>query len=105
MKKFESLEEAQAGYDELAAAYESQGKELKTITQQLEDATNVVTELNAKLEEEKKNAPGDVFATVGKAKYRVNFGVRGKKKAEVAADAKLMAELVKIGSGALTAVK
>ena len=105
MKKFEIVEEAQAEFDKLRTAYESQGEELKKTAQQLADATNVVEELNAKLDASKDTKPGEVFATVGKVKYRVNFGVRGLKKSDVAADAKLLAELVKIGSGALTAVK
>jgi len=105
MAKFKNLEEAQAAFDKLSAEFKVQEDALKNTSEQLADATKVVAELQTKLEEKNKAKPGEVFATVGKVKYRVNFGVRGKKKEEVAKDNNLLAELIKVGSRALSQVK
>lgn len=104
MEKFKTVEEAQGAYDALKKLFDKLGAEKTAVNAQLADATKVVEEMSEKLVAAESANP-NVTAKVGKTTYRVNFGVMGKKKADVAKDAKLLAELVKVGSAALTEVK
>jgi len=111
-KKFKDLEEAQKAYDALVAdqpkaiekavadAVKVKDDEIAALTKRAEDAEEV-----AKDAVEKIDNPNGVTVTVDKVKYRIAFGVDGKSKEELAADQKLLKELIEKGSAALVEIK
>lgn len=105
--KFETLEAAQQAYDTLEnefSKYKSDTKvQLESKDQEIADVKAVAQDAIAKFNS--KTGVIDITAKVGKSTYRVNFGVDGKTKEQVADDSSLLAKLVKAGSGALTLVE
>lgn len=102
--KFETLEAAQKAYDKLESDFSKHKSETKI---QLELKDSELAEVKAVAEDaikkfNSKSGVIDITAKVGKNTYRVNFGVDGKTKEQVAEDSNLLAKLVKAGSGALT---
>lgn len=109
MDKFKTIEEAQSAYDKiveenktLVANNAALEENLKSEIKRAAEAEKVAIEINSKLEGLEKYE--DIFVTVKKKKYKVNFGVDGKSKEELKEDAKLLERLVEIQSGALTLV-
>ncbi|MEI2274729.1 hypothetical protein OHD16_21460 [Sphingobacterium sp. ML3W] len=105
--KFETLEAAQKAYDTLENEFSKYKSETKI---QLELKDTEISEVKAVAEDaiakfNSKTGIVDIRAKVGKSTYRVNFGVDGKTKEQVADDSNLLAKLVKAGSGALTLVE
>lgn len=102
--KFETLEAAQKAYDNLEIDFSKYKSETKI---QLELKDSELAEVKSVAEDaikkfNSKSGVIDITAKVGKSTYRVNFGVDGKTKEQVADDSNLLAKLVKAGSGALT---
>jgi len=110
-RKFKDLNEAQAAYDALVAdqtkaieeavkaAVKSKDDEIAALTKRAEDAEKVAEDAV-----ERVNSGSNIYVSFEKKKYKVVFGVDGKSKEEVAADKKLVKELIEKGSAAIVAV-
>lgn len=105
MKEFKTLKEAGEAYAALSKENESLKSENKALKEANETAIKAAEELSSRLASAEEKIESDTIAKVGGKKYRVNFGVSGKSKAELADDAELLKKLVTSGSGAITEVK
>lgn len=105
--KFENLEAAQEAYTKLEQSFKDYktavDKQLSDKDKALKDAEEVAQDAISKFNQ--KSGSLDLTVKVEKFTYKVNFGVGGKSKEEVADDQVLLKNLVKIGSGALTKIE
>lgn len=98
--KFETLEAAQAAYNQLKTEFDNQSVSLQNALNDKEiaetTALEAIQKANTSPEESKKTT-----VKIGTDKYEIVFGVDGLTKEELAKDSKKLATMVKKGSAAL----
>lgn len=125
-KEFKTIEDAQKAFDSVNEKYaaeveshkktkaalaektkslEAEKEAHKATKKELKVAEEIANDAIAKANQALSEASSEgVVVTIGKAKYRINFGVEGFSKEELKDQKELLAKLVKAGSGALSAV-